>query len=132
MAYRLGIRVYDFGSPHCITGVSSELIVRLYLLCAYLVVVPTAVHLPLEGLVVCIIYYLLLIYLLPSGAARRHLYCLSLRTGRLFYLYKLGHRRFISMPFSISLDLASKGPHYEISPILALFASFRRRSPIWP
>jgi hypothetical protein len=31
----------------------------------------------------CIIYYLLLIYLLPSGAARRHLYCLSLRTGRL-------------------------------------------------
>ena len=25
----------------------------------------------------------LLIYLLPSGAARRHLYCLSLRTGRL-------------------------------------------------
>ena len=30
------------------------------------------------------IYYLLLIYLLPSGAARRHLYCLSLRTGRLF------------------------------------------------
>ena len=84
MAYRLGIRVYDFGSPHCITGVSSELVVRLYLLCAYLVVVPTAVHLPLEGLVVCIIYYLLLIYLLPSGAARRHLYCLSLRTGRLF------------------------------------------------
>jgi hypothetical protein len=52
----------------------------------------------------CIIYYLLLIYLLPSGAARRHLYCLSLRTGRLFYLYKLDHRRFISMPFSISLD----------------------------
>jgi hypothetical protein len=30
------------------------------------------------------IYYLLLIYLLPSGAARRHLYCLSLRTGRLY------------------------------------------------
>ena len=87
MAYRLGIRVYDFGSPHCITGVSSELVVRLYLLCAYLVVVPTAVHLPLEGLVVCIIYYLLLIYLLPSGAARRHLYCLSLRTGRLFYSF---------------------------------------------
>eukprot|EP01047_Picozoa_sp_COSAG01_P124257 COSAG01_NODE_53232_length_340_cov_3.182573_1_plen_54_part_10 len=24
MAYRLGIRVYDFGSPHCITGVSSR------------------------------------------------------------------------------------------------------------
>ncbi len=85
MAYRLGIRVYDFGSPDCITGVSSELVVRLYLLCAYLVVVPTAVHLPLEGLVVCIIYYLLLIYPLPSGAVRRHLYCLSLRTGRLFY-----------------------------------------------
>ena len=84
MAYRLGIRVYDFGSPDCITGVSSELVVRLYLLCAYLVVVPTAVHLPLEGLVVCIIYYLPLIYPLPSGAARRHLYCLSLRTGRLF------------------------------------------------
>eukprot|EP01047_Picozoa_sp_COSAG01_P123852 COSAG01_NODE_52821_length_343_cov_44.512295_1_plen_55_part_01 len=38
----------------------SELVVQLYLLCAYLVVVPTAVHLPLEGLVVCIIYYLLL------------------------------------------------------------------------
>ena len=83
MAYRLGVCICDFGKPHCITGVSSELIVRLYLLCAYLVVVPTAVHLPLEGLVVCIIYYLLLIYLLPSGAARRHLYCLSLRTGRL-------------------------------------------------
>jgi hypothetical protein len=25
------------------------------------------------------------IYLLPSGAARRHLYCLSLRTGRLYF-----------------------------------------------
>ena len=84
MAYRLGVCICDFGKPDCITGVSSELIVRLYLLCAYLVVVPTAVHLPLEGLVVCIIYYLLLIYLLPSGAARRHLYCLSPRTGRLF------------------------------------------------
>jgi hypothetical protein len=36
------------------------------------------------------------------------------------------------MSFSISLDFAAKGPHYEISPILALFASFRRRSPIWP
>ena len=79
----LGVCICDFGKPHCITGVSSELIVRLYLLCAYLVVVPTAVPLPLEGLVVCIIYYLLLIYLLPSGAVRRHLYCLSLRTGRL-------------------------------------------------
>eukprot|EP01049_Picozoa_sp_SAG25_P014676 SAG25_NODE_2680_length_1452_cov_2.371027_1_plen_38_part_10 len=29
--------------------------------------------------------------------------CLSLCAGQ-FYLYKLDHRRFISMPFSISLD----------------------------
>jgi hypothetical protein len=28
------------------------------------------------------------------------------------------YRRFSTMPFSISLDLAAKGPHYEIFPIL--------------
>jgi hypothetical protein len=32
----------------------------------------------------------------------------------------LGHRRFSTMPFSISLDLAAKGPHYEFVPIVAL------------
>jgi hypothetical protein len=45
-----------------------------------------------------------------------------------FYLYKLDYRRFSSMPFSISLDFAAKGPHYEISPILPLSV---RRSSIW-
>jgi hypothetical protein len=38
--------------------------------------------------------------------------------------------------FSISLDLAAKGPHYEISPIFALTTRVcdfggLRRSPIW-